>query len=91
MKTLVYTCDICKQSKNENHLCQITVTTRGITNGDKYGSPLLIDICRTCLEKKGFIVKDRDTLTDVENKKNKQNLEDKIVDILRDIGVVFYD
>jgi|BioPla2DNA2_1021312.scaffolds.fasta_scaffold134457_2 hypothetical protein len=91
MKTQVYTCDTCKQTKSENELCQISVITRGITNGDKYAPPLEIDICRTCLEKKGFVVKDRDMLTDVENKQNKQNLEDKIIDILRDIGVAFYD
>mgnify|MGYP000981848794 CR=1 FL=1 len=91
MKKIVYTCDVCKQDKSENGLCQITVTTRGISNNDIYAPPLLIDICRACLEKKGFVVKDRDTLTDVENKKNKQTLEDKIIDILRDIGVVFYD
>lgn len=91
-KTTVYTCDICKQSKSDTDLAQIEVKTTGIKikNCDRY-SPLKIDICKSCLEKKGFIIEAKDMEEGTVEAKNKMTLEDKIYDILEDMGVAFQE
>lgn len=92
-QTMVYTCDICKGSKDEKDLSRIEVRTdririKGVDN--RY-SPLKIDICKECLKKKGFIVEPK--VDDEENQqtegRNRVTLEDKLYDILEDMGVVF--
>jgi len=92
MKTQIFTCDLCKQSKSENDLCHLTVGTRGITiSPNKYHSDINIDICKDCLEKKGFVIKPEDKMIEAEINKNKKTLEDKIVDILQDLDVAFHE
>lgn len=90
-KTEVYTCDICKQSKDRKDLAHISVRSDGLCiKGEKYTAKE-IDICSNCLSKKGFIV-DRKKFSeeeDVVSKKNEMTLKDKIYEILSDIGVVF--
>ena len=91
-KTTVYTCDVCKQSKSEEDLSKITVGAAGIrikTTGRNYNN-LQIDICKDCLKKKGFVVepKPEDNLESIE-KSNQKTLEDKLYEILEDMGVVF--
>lgn len=92
-QTTVYTCDICKGSKDKNDLAKIEVTVKGIRIkgvDDRY-FPLKIDICKECLKKKGFIVEPK--VDDEENQqtegRNRMTLEDKLYDILEDMGVVF--
>jgi len=91
-KTTVYTCDLCKQSKSEKDLAKIEVKTEGIIikGCDRY-SPLKIDICKDCLKRKGFIVETQETPEEngVVEGKNKLTLEDKLYDILEDMGVAF--
>lgn len=92
-QTTVYTCDICKESKDKNDLAKIEVRVEGlrIKGVDNSYSPLKIDICKECLKKKGFIVEPK--ADDEENHqtegRNRMTLEDKLYDILEDMGVVF--
>ena len=92
MKTITHICDSCKNSKGENELAHLEVrSTKGIELFDTYKT-IYIDICKSCLEKKGFIVnrKEEETKEEFLNK-NSKNLENKIVDILNDLGVQFYE
>lgn len=92
-QTMVYTCDICKGSKARNDLAKIKVQIEGVRVKGvnmKYGT-LEIDICKECLKKKGFIVEPR--VDDEENQqtegRNRVTLENKLYEILEDMGVVF--
>ena len=93
MQTTSYICDICKTSKSKEDLCKMRVRTEGlkIKEGGYY-TELNVDICKNCLEKKGFIInpKPEETEEDVE-KKNSQNLRNKLIDILTDLEVQFYE
>lgn len=94
-QTTVYTCDICKGSKDKNDLAKIEVKVEGlrVKGVDNRYSHLKIDICKECLKKKGFIVEPR--VDDEENQqtegRNRMTLEDKIYDILKDMGVAFVE
>lgn len=92
-QTMVYTCDICKGSKARNDLAKIRVQIEGVRVKGvnmSYGT-LEIDICKECLKKKGFIVEPR--VDDEENQqtegRNRVTLENKLYEILEDMGVVF--
>ena len=89
-QTTVYTCDICKQSKDREDLSKIEVKTEGIKikGADRYNS-LKIDICKSCLKHKGFVVKFKDEDKEQTEKQNRATLEDKLYDILSDLGVMF--
>lgn len=93
IKTINYICDICKTSKSEDDLCQMKISTKGlkIVEGSYYNE-LNVDICKDCLNKKGFIInpKPEETEDDIK-KKNSQILENKLIDILDDLGVQFYE
>lgn len=92
MQIINYICDICKTSKSKEDLCKIKVRTEGfkIQGKGNYYNDLEIDICKNCLEKKGFIInpKPEETEEDIQ-RKNSQTLENKIIDILYDLGVQF--
>ena len=89
-QTTVYTCDICKQSKDENSLAKITVNAEGLkVKGIGKYSALKIDICPECLKKKGFVVETKDKDEEQAAAQNKVTLEDKLYDILEDLGVIF--
>lgn len=92
MQTTNYICDVCKTSKSKEDLCKIKVRTEGLKMQGKgsYYDDLVIDICKNCLEKKGFIInpKPEETEEDIQ-RKNSQTLENKIIDILYDLGVQF--
>lgn len=93
MKTTNYICDVCKTSKSKEDLCQMKVSTQGlkIKEGGYY-TELNVDICKECLEKKGFIVNAKQEKTTEEIEKiNSQTLESKLTDILEDLGVQFYE
>lgn len=91
-QTIVYTCDICKQSKSKNDLAKITVKSDGIKMKNVYGG-ITVDICPDCLKKKGFVVEEKPTEEEQElvEKQNKATLEDKIYEILEDMGVAFVE
>lgn len=93
MQTTNYICDICKTSKSQEDLCQMRVKTQGlkIKEGGYYHE-LNVDICKSCLEKKGFIINPKPEETEEEiAKRNSQTLESKLTDILEDLGVQFYE
>lgn len=91
METTVYTCDLCKKSKSQSDLSFIRVSTsRGIML--KAGSTG-IDICKDCLKNKGFVVESTgDYKEDGKTAQaNSKNLESKLLDILEELGVSFYE
>lgn len=93
MKTVVYTCDSCKQSKSETDLSRIRVNTRGITISlNKHHSEIEYDICKDCLKKKGFIVEPSPEMQENEVRNhNSKTLESKLLDLLEDLGVQFVE
>ena len=94
MKTQIFTCDICKQSKSENDLASISITTRGITiKNDRFHPAVNVDICADCLKKKGFVVNPKEENISEEEAKNKnaKTIENKFLEILEDLGVQFYE
>ena len=89
MRTEVYTCDICKQSKGRDDLAKITIQSEGIRMKGVGYNGITIDICPDCLKKKGFIVEFKEEDMEPALTQNKQTLEDKVYEILSDLGVVF--
>ena len=89
-QTTVFTCDICKQSKSKGDLAKFTIRADGIIMKGIGFNGLQIDICPDCLRKKGFVVETK-TKEELEQAQaqNKVTLEDKIYEILSDMGVVF--
>lgn len=94
MQTTNYICDMCKISKSQEDLSQILVNTRGITiSQNHYHADIKFDICKECLKEKGFIVnpilqdKDKEEV----GKANNKTLENKMLEILEDLGVQFYE
>lgn len=91
MKTITHICDVCKNSKGENELSHLRVNSTGLEFLDRYKT-FEVDICKECLEKKGFIINRKEGQSDNDiQKANGKNLEDKIIDILNDLGVQFYE
>ncbi len=91
METITHICDVCKQSKSKEELARLEVKSSGLEFLDRYATKK-VDICKSCLEKKNFIVSKREDKTPDEIQKiNNKNLEDKIIDILSDLGVQFYE
>lgn len=94
MQTTNYICDMCKTSKSKEDLCQMRVSTQGLKIKEgSYYNELKVDICKECLEKKGFIINPKTDTEKAEEteKKNSQILESKLIDILVDLGVQFYE
>jgi len=91
MKTEVFTCDICKQSKSIGDLAKITVKAEGIKMKNIGYGGIQIDICPDCLKKKGFIVEAKPEAMEQAEMQNKKTLEDKIYDLLSDMGVAFVE
>ena len=89
MRTEVYTCDICKQSKGRDDLAKITIKSEGIRMKGVGYNGIMVDICPDCLKKKGFIVEIKEEDMEPALTQNKQTLEDKVYEILSDLGVVF--
>lgn len=89
MRTEVYTCDICKQSKGRDDLAKITIKSEGIRMKGVGYNGIMVDICPDCLKKKGFIVEFKEEDMEPALMQNKQTLEDKVYEILSDLGVVF--
>ncbi len=93
MRTETYICDICKQSKSKDDLAKISIKSEGIIMKNVGYGGLQIDVCPECLKKKGFIVDKKIIEKDLESAqlKNKKTLEDKLFDILEDMGVAFVE
>jgi len=94
-QTTVYTCDICKKSKSSEDLLPLKVDTgayNGVSIAGFRGSTVLkVEICKDCLKKKGFIVESKKEEEQQHAKQNKKTLEEKIYEILEDMGVAFQE
>lgn len=89
-QTTVFTCDICKQSKSKDDLAKITVKSKGIRMKGVGYNGINIDICPDCLKRKGFVVEVKgESEQEQAEARNRATLEDKIYDILSDMGVLF--
>ena len=51
----------------------------------------MIEICPDCLKKKGFVVEAKKENEEQVATQNKKTLEDKIYEILEDMGVAFQE
>lgn len=91
MRTEVFTCDICKQSKSQNDLAKITINSKGIRMKGVGYSGIEIDVCPDCLKRKGFIVECKKEEGEQVAMQNKQTLEDKVYEFLADMGVAFVE
>ena len=89
MRTEVYTCDICKQSKGRDDLAKITIQSEGIRMKGVGYNGITIDVCPDCLKRKGFVVECSKEEAEQSAMQNKQTLEGKIYEFLSDMGVVF--
>lgn len=97
MKTTTYICDSCKKSVSEAELIALEVGLTGdicIKDGERrYAKQAHLDICKDCLRKKGFVIEapqDKDERHEAQAK-NQKTLENKLIDILEDIGVAFVE
>ena len=93
MITKTFICDICKQSVGQTELYPISVS---VTIPKPYHGTFKTagskDICKTCLTKKGILVECPDGVSETEKEqKNKKTLEDKLLEILEDLGVQFQE
>lgn len=92
MITKTFICDVCKKSVGETELKSLSISMKGVIAPNGYASTQTVskDICKECLEKKGILssVPDGQKYEDV-NAKNNKSLEDKLMDILEDLGVAF--
>ena len=93
MKTTTYICDKCKKSVGAEDLIEIKFSANLIKNPTGYNSSQTInkDICKKCLEEKGLIVEFDQEKYKQNLKKNEKTIEDKILEFLEDLGVVFQE
>lgn len=89
MRTEVYTCDICRQSRGRDDLAKIVIKSEGIRMKGVGYNGITIDVCPDCLKKKGFVVECKKEEEEQAAAQNKETLEDRIYDFLSDMGVVF--
>lgn len=91
MVKTVITCDICgKEISPEPVTFEICVA--GLRMKSRFGNysqkKISENICKECLKEKGFII---DVKDQEEMEKNTVTLEDKLLDILTDLGVSFVE
>ena len=91
MKTITFICDKCKQSKSEADIVAIDVSYKIVRQNHNYpqSASAKKDICKQCLDKLGLLhqLPEKD-YSEPENR-NLRTFEDKLVDILSDLGVMF--
>ena len=92
MITKTFICDCCKKSVGEAELVNLTILADILKNADgrRTGTVVNKDVCADCLNKKGVLseVPEGQKFNDV-LAKNQKTLEDKILDFLADLGVMF--
>lgn len=94
MRTEVYTCDICKQSKSKSDLSQMEVKAAGLMfESGRYAEPKKFDICKDCLKKHGFVVNPKEEeMSNREAENHNENmLRNKLLDVLAELDVQFYE
>lgn len=95
MKTTSYICDCCKKSVSQGDLVSLNVSCSGLYFSNNSYRPTTntgIDICKSCLSSRGFIIEkpDSDQFEQI-NKQNERTLEERFIDILEDLGVAFVE
>ena len=93
MITKTFICDLCKKSVGETELFGIEVNIN-VPGKSGYGGRYVTqkkEVCKECLEKKGIVTEATgDRAKDQQNgTANQKTLEQKMIDILEDLGVQF--
>jgi len=92
MITKTYICDVCNKSVGEGELTKVNISLEMIPIPNQYKRTVSAsrDICKDCLAKKNIFVEvlEGQKADDVVAK-NKKTIEDKLIDILEYLGVVF--
>ena len=91
MKTTVYTCDKCKQSKSETDIISIDVSYKiAAPNKHPYTKRVQRDACKACIDRLGMLT-ERPVGDEADEKigKSQKTFEDKFVELLSDLGVMF--
>lgn len=95
MKTTSYICDCCKKSVSQEDLVSLNITCSGLRFSNNSYKPTVskeIDICKSCLSARGFVIeKPEDGQFEQVNKQNERTLEERFIDILEDLGVAFVE
>lgn len=95
MITKTYICDVCNKSVGEGDLCttEIVIKSPNSTGNGYYRNEITRaekHICKKCLTEKNIRVELPEGQKKEEmDKKNKMSLEDKVLDFLQDLGVMF--
>ncbi|SCG82687.1 hypothetical protein DW1_1114 [Proteiniborus sp. DW1] len=95
MITKTYICDVCNKSVGEGDLCTVEVVIKSPQKGSNsyYRSEITRvekHICKTCLTDKNIRVELPEGQKKEDfDKKNQVALEDKIIEFLQDLGVIF--
>lgn len=79
MEKKVYICDLCGKERDSNIDLARFVVTSGWDDIERIKTSIYVDICKSCMEKKGFVYGDNADIAANEN-----TLKRKLLDILRD-------
>lgn len=99
MITKTYICDKCNSSVGESELCTVEITIKSpqpLTHSNSYRKNEVTKaekhICKECLDRKGIrVVLPENEKKEKFDKQNEVCLEDKIMEFLQDLGVLFED
>ena len=87
MRNYVYKCDVCKKETEQQDMKSLDINSGNINfQGSAFGKTY--DICIDCLTKTGFKLNNKEN---DESKHNTKTLEDKLIEILQDLNVQFYE
>ena len=89
----VHICDLCGSVHNKKEeLVHFDIRVVGnlvfpFTGPSWFNNkPMFLDICKDCLEKKGFAIGDEMSYSEKE-KHNEDTIKDKLLDILSELGI----
>lgn len=93
MKTTTYICDKCKNSVGKEDLVEISFSANLIKmpNGNNSYQSVKKDVCKKCLNEKGLILEYDKERFEQDLKKNEKTMDDKLIDFLSDLGVMFQE
>ena len=93
MKTTTYICDKCQKTVEKEELVPLEICGAIITELNPYIHTTVIskDICKTCLTEKGLLIKYNHETYKEDRKHNEKTLEDKMLEILEELGVAFLE
>lgn len=94
MEVVSHVCDICKQTKTKDEMIQMYLSQRNVYSCKVkiIDNELKLDICPDCLKKKGIVIeKTEEESVEEILKKNEKTIQEKLTEILDDLGVTFYE